>query len=102
MNTLSGAEAKVNLALGVRLGGWRHPQAREPQRQVVRDFPASLLSRHALGIECVLHAHGGQSPVSNWFAHSAKRPPETMLGKLRAFADKAYPPADFQGETKCM
>lgn len=90
MNTLSGAEAKANRTLGVRCVGRWHPQASQPQGQVMRDFPAPLLGGHALGIECVLHVHGGQSPVSKWFAYSAKPPPETMCGKLRAFAEKAY------------
>lgn len=101
MNALWRAEAKANRTLGVRLGGWRHPQAGQPQRQVVRDFPTPVPGGHAVGIKRVLHAHGGQSPVSNGFAHSAKRALETTFRKLRVFAERAYPRADFRGEKKC-
>ncbi len=94
MNTLWGAEAKANLTLGVRLGGRRHPQTEQAQRQEGSYLSAPLLQGHTVGIECVLQAHGGRFPISNGAADSARRPRKYTVGKLSEFAEWTYPYAE--------
>jgi hypothetical protein len=101
MNTLWGAEAKANLTLGVRLGGWRHPKACQAQRQVMGDFLATLSDSHAVGLECVLHVHGGRFPISNSAADSARWAWKFPVGKFPAFAERTYPSEEILRELKC-
>jgi hypothetical protein len=100
MNTLWGAEAKANRPLDIL--GWRcrRPQSYKPKRQESCDFQATLFDGHAVGVECVLHVHGGRFPLSNGAADSARRAWKSSLGKFPVFAERTYPSAEILWETK--